>query len=133
VDDELRTPHGLVLPASCITWRATPSGGPGGQHANTSDTRVELTADLAGLRGPGSVRARNMLGDTVTVVAADTRSQWRNRAIARQRLAERLDIAGRPVRPRRATRPSRGAVQARLDDKRRRSARKSDRAWRPEE
>jgi ribosome-associated protein len=116
-----------VLPAAALDWQFSRSGGPGGQHANVTDSRVVVVADLRQLHGPGSQRARGVLGDELRVTVAESRSQWRNRQLARERLIERLDQAARPVAPRRKTRPTRGSVERRLEDKRRQSSRKRDR------
>ena len=126
-EDDVVTPRGLVLPAAAVVAEFSRSGGPGGQHANVTASRVVLVADLTQLRGPGSQRARDVLGDTLRVTAEDSRSQWRNRALARERLAARLDEAARPVRVRRPTRATRGSVERRLEGKRRQSERKRDR------
>lgn len=116
------TPGGLSIEPSAVTWSSTRSGGPGGQHANTSDTAVTLTVDLSVARLPANVRRRviDQLGDVVSARSADTRSQWRNRQLAWDRLAVRIDEAARPPRRRHPTRPSRSSVSARLDRKRRR-------------
>lgn len=127
IDDDLLTPRGLRLPGAAMSWEFSRSGGPGGQHANVTASRVVLVAELAALGGPGSQRARSALGAVVRVVAEDTRSQWRNRHLARERLAERLDDAARPVRARRPTNPTRGSVERRLDAKRRQGERKAQR------
>ena len=121
--DELVTPGGLRLDPAAVTWRVSRSGGPGGQHANTSDTSVTLTVHLpaAGLAEGDTARLTAALGTTVSARASDSRSQWRNRQLAWERLAARLDGASRPPRPRRPTRPSRSARAERLDTKRRRS------------
>ena len=124
---DLVTPRNLHLPAAAIEAEFSRSGGPGGQHANVTASRVVLVADLTQLRGPGSQRAREVLGDTLRVVAEDSRSQWRNRALARERLAVRLDEAARPVRTRRPTPATRGSVERRLEGKRRQSERKRER------
>ena len=111
------------IPLGELEWRVTRSGGPGGQHANTADTRVEVRfrpEGSAGL-GPGQrARLLERLGPVVTAVAADTRSQARNREIALERLRERLAGGLAVARVRRPTRPGRGAREARLDAKRRR-------------
>jgi ribosome-associated protein len=130
-DGDLTTPRGLTLPAAAIDERFARGSGPGGQHRNVTASAVELVADLNALDGPGAARARAVLGEVVRVKADDSRSQWRNRSIARDRLADMIDRAAAPVTPRRPTRPSRGADQRRLDAKSRASARKRDRAWRP--
>jgi ribosome-associated protein len=126
-DADLVTERGLRLAAAAMSAEFSRSGGPGGQHANVTASRVVLVADLTQLRGPGSQRARAALGDVVRVVAEDSRSQWRNRQLARRRLAERLDEAARPRPVRRPTRATRASVERRLDDKRRQAERKQQR------
>jgi Protein chain release factor B len=120
----------LVVSRSCripideLEWRFTGSGGPGGQHANTANTRVELRFDVAGSPSLGPrqrARLLERLGPSVRVVASNERSQVRNRALALERLRERLADALHVEAPRHATRPSRAAKQRRLDDKRQRS------------
>ena len=132
-DGDLTTPRGLTLPAVAIEEKFARGSGPGGQHRNVTASAVELVADLNALDGPAADRVRSRLGELVRVRADDSRSQWRNRGIARDRLAELIDEAAVPVTPRRPTRPSRRARQRRLDDKSRASARKRDRSWRPGE
>ena len=120
----------LVIPASELSWRFSRSGGPGGQHANTSDTRVEVRFDIAGSPSLGPrqrARLQERLGDEVRVVAADERSQARNRDLALERLCDRLAAALRVERPRRQTKPTTASVQRRLEAKRRQAARKADR------
>jgi ribosome-associated protein len=120
----------LVVTRSCripideLEWRFTGSGGPGGQHANTANTRVELRFDIAGSPSLGPrqrARLLERLGPSVRVVASDERSQTRNRSLALERLRERLADALHIEPPRHATRPSRAAKQRRLDTKRHRS------------
>jgi ribosome-associated protein len=126
----LRVSSSLRIPERELEWRFSRSGGPGGQHANTADTRAEVRFDVAGSPSLGPrqrARLLDRVGAEVRVVATDERSQARNRALARRRLADRLAAALRVERPRTATRPSRAAVERRLDAKRRQSARKADR------
>jgi len=114
-----------------LDWRTSRSGGPGGQHANTADTRVEVSLALDRARSLGRVereRLRARLGPVVRAVAADTRSQARNRELALQRLRGKLAEGLRVERSRRPTRPTRSARTARLDDKRRRADVKRGRA-----
>lgn len=120
----LRVNRSCVISGSELQWRFTTSGGPGGQHANTAHTAVELRLDLAGSTSLGPhQRARliEKLGPVVTVVASDERSQARNRQIARERLRRKLAGALVTSPQRQATRPRRSAVRRRLEAKRRRS------------
>ena len=130
-DGDLTTTRGLRLPAAALDETFARGSGPGGQHRNVTASAVELVADLNALDGPGAARVRAVLGEEVRVRSDDSRSQWRNRGIARDRLAELIDAAAVPVTPRRPTRPSRRARQRRLDEKNRTAARKRDRSWRP--
>jgi ribosome-associated protein len=129
---DLVTRRGLRLPAAALDERFARGSGPGGQHRNVTASAVEIVADLTALDGPGADRVRQRLGTAVTASAEETRSQWRNRAIARGRLAAMLDNAATAVAPRRPTRPSRAARESRLEAKRRAAERKRSRAWRPE-
>lgn len=127
------------IPEHELELRFTRSGGPGGQHVNTSATRVELVFDLEGspsLTDAEKSRARRRLRSRLDaegrlrVVAQDERSQARNRALARERLRELLRGALEPPpRPRRPTRPTAAATAERLEGKRRTATRK--RARRP--
>lgn len=134
-DDDLVTGRGYRIPAAAIRWWASRSGGPGGQHANTSDTQVtvEVDLDLAALSSAVDARVRKALGPTVRATASDSRSQFRNRTLARQRVAAAIDDAARPPAPRRTTRPTRGSVERRLTAKRQRAERKRERRWNAED
>ena len=122
-------PRGLVVPAGELVERFSHASGPGGQGVNTADSRVQLSLDLAAtvaLNDKQRERAMSVLGDrlsetVLTVTAAEHRSQRRNRAAARERLAEALRSALVPPVPRRATKPTRGSKLRRLADKKRRS------------
>lgn len=114
----------LTVPDAELEWRFSPSGGPGGQHANRANTRVELIwsiVDSAAASVGDRRRLLSKLGPTVSVTADDERSQARNRDIAEQRLAARIRAALVVEKPRRATRPSRGSKERRLKAKRSRS------------
>ncbi len=129
----LRLVAGFVIPADELRWRFETSGGPGGQHANKSATRAELSWDVAATTAiPQSTRDRLLErlgsrapGGVVTVAAADTRSQWRNRSIARRRLEQTLDEALQVDRTRVATITPGAARRRRRDEKRRRAALKA--------
>lgn len=123
-DDRLVVTDQVRIPRHELDLRFSASGGPGGQHANKSATRAELTFDVeasAAFSDAQRVRVIERLGPVVRVVADDERSQTRNRALAEERLAARLRGALHVQRPRRATRPTRGSQRRRLDEKSRRS------------
>ena len=128
--DELRVSQDLVIPAAELLWRFDTSGGPGGQHANRSSTRVELSWNIpesavlaASLRDRILEQlGKEASGGVLTIRVGESRSQWRNRQIARRRLADRLRRAMRPpAPPRRRTRPTRMSQERRLAGKRARS------------
>jgi ribosome-associated protein len=126
----LRVSGSLRIPDAELRWRFTRSGGPGGQHANTADTRAEVSFDVLGSPSLGPrqrARLLERLGPEVRVAAADERSQARNREVARRRLAARLADALRVEAHRRPSRPSAAAVARRLDAKRRQSTKKAER------
>jgi ribosome-associated protein len=129
MDTGLVVRSGVVVPEGELTWRFSRSSGPGGQSVNTTDSRVELSFDVATTAALGDVlkaRALERLGPrlvdgVLTVTASEHRSQWRNREAARTRLAAALrEAIAAPPRQRRPTRPGKGAVRRRLDDKKRR-------------
>ncbi len=122
------------LPPAELEFRATRSGGPGGQHVNTSSTRIELIFDLEGsptLTDPERDRARRRLRSRLDaegrlrVVAQDERSQYRNRRLATERFCALMRAAlAPPPPPRRPSRPTRASTEERLDSKRRDATRK---------
>jgi ribosome-associated protein len=128
--DRLRVSSSCSIPITELAWRFSRSGGPGGQHANTADTRAEVRFDVAGSPSLGPrqrARLLERLGPEVRVVASDERSQARNRDLALERLAARLADALRVTAPRRPTRPTRASAARRLEDKRRQADRKAGR------
>lgn len=128
--DDLVVTNRLRIPDREIAERFSASGGPGGQHVNKVATRVELRLDLANspsLTDHQRDRLVGQFGDEIRVVVDETRSQARNREIARERLAARLASALAPVRTRRPTRPTKGSRVRRLEAKRRRSQTKAAR------
>lgn len=130
------TVRGHTVPDADLSWRFSRSSGPGGQNVNTTDTRVQLTFDLAGSDAfPDRLKQRMLtrLGDQVVVVASEHRSQLRNRRAAEERLAEVLEQAMRPPpRPRVPTKPSKGSQRRRIEQKKRRGETKRLRG-RPQE
>ncbi len=128
--DDLLVDGRIRIPAADLVERFTTSGGPGGQHANRSSTRVELSLDLTtcgGFNDTERARVVGHLGTRVVVHAGEERSQSRNRALARRRLAAVLRNALLVRRNRRPTRPTPSSVDRRLGDKRRRSETKQAR------
>ena len=131
-----RHPLGRRCPLREVSFRTSRSSGPGGQHAQTSETRVEATFDVAASEALSEAQKRRVLakaGPIIRAVAQDERSQARNRELALERLVERLRDALRVERRRVATKPSRAAVERRLDAKRRRAATKRLRGRAPDD
>jgi len=140
VAEDLHVNSWLVIPASELGERFSRSSGPGGQSVNTTDSRVELSFDVACSPAlPQWARARalerlrpRLAGGVLTVASSGERSQLMNRAEARARLAALLrDAVAPPSRPRVPTKPSRGARERRLEDKKRRAATKRSRRLHP--
>ena len=117
----------VSLPADEIELRFSRSSGPGGQHAQRSETRVEAIFDVessSALTPAQKRRVINRAGPVLRAVAQDERSQWRNRELAVERLVEALRVALRVERRRRPTAPTAASRERRLEQKRRRSATK---------
>ena len=122
-------PHGLRISAADLREQFSHASGPGGQGVNTTDSRVQLSIDLATTTAlTATQRARalarlapRLAGTVLTIAAAEQRSQRQNRVAARERLAALLREAIMPATPRRPTRPTLGSRRRRLDEKRRRS------------
>jgi ribosome-associated protein len=140
--DELKVNRTLSIPRSELEVRASRSGGPGGQHVNTSSTRIELVWNVktsAVLYDDQRATIIKALGPRIAasgalrVVASDTRSQRQNRQLAEERLAEVVRKALVVKTPRKRTRPTRGAVERRLAEKKLRSERKRGRHERGDE
>ncbi len=126
----LRVSRSLSIPLDEISWRATTPGGPGGQHANRTASRVEVRFDVersASLGPRQRALLLERLGPVVTASSGDERSQARNRQLALERLAERLAGGLRVPRRRRPTTPTAAARARRLEEKRHRSMTKRDR------
>lgn len=120
----------MTIPERELTWRFSRSSGPGGQGVNTADSRVELVFDLAGSAAFSPVQreralarlAGKLVDGTLVIAASEYRAQLRNRQAATERLVAILTEAiAPPPPPRRATRPTRGSKERRLDEKTRRS------------
>ena len=135
-DDDIAVSPTLTIPRAELSFRASRAGGPGGQHVNTSSTRIELLWDLTHSTAVShDVRARLLAklasrldaDGNVRVVASDRRSQLQNREAAEQRLAQIVRQALIVPKKRRPTRPTASSREQRLADKRRRGDRKRDR------
>ena len=130
MEDNLFVSRTCEIAGNELRFRASGSGGPGGQHANTSNTRVELTLSLEDSESLGprqKLRLVSKLGPVVRVVASDQRSQFQNRQLARERLARKLAGALKTKKSRRKTRRTRSSIESRLQEKRRRSITKTRR------
>ncbi|MGH2869302.1 MAG: alternative ribosome rescue aminoacyl-tRNA hydrolase ArfB [Solirubrobacteraceae bacterium] len=130
MDDPMPIRGRTAIPLREVTVRASRSSGPGGQHANKTASRIEVSFDVAAsgaLTDEQKHRVISRLGPRVVAVAQDARSQTRNRELALQRLAQRLSGALVVHRPRQSTRPTKGSVKRRLAAKRHRAQRKRDR------
>ena len=135
-DDHLQITPALRLPPGELEYRASRSGGPGGQHVNTSSTRIELWWDIAAspslteeqrARLLARLRSRLDVSGRLRLVSSGSRSQLRNREEVTERLAALVAEALVVPKRRKATKPTRAAKAARLESKRRRAATKRDR------
>jgi ribosome-associated protein len=120
----LRVGRSLSIPLDEIDWRATTSGGPGGQHANRTNSRVEVRFDVIASPSLGPrqrARLLERIGPVVRASAGEDRSQARNRQVALDRLADRLAEGLKTERVRRPTAPTRGSKERRLAEKRSRA------------
>ena len=131
--ESIRVTRSVVLPLSDVDFRTSRSSGPGGQHAQKTETRVEALFDVersAALTDAQKRRVVARAGPTLRAIAQDERSQSRNRELALERLVAQLREALRVPRRRRPTKPSQKSIERRLDEKRRRSQLKRQRASR---
>jgi ribosome-associated protein len=120
----MRVTRSVILPLDEIELRFSRSSGPGGQHAQRSETRVEAVFDVessSALTPTQKQRVISRAGPVLRAVAQDERSQWRNRELAVERLVEALRLALRVERRRRPTSPTAASRERRLEQKRRRS------------
>ena len=131
----LRVTPSCAIRLEELEWRFSASGGPGGQHVNTSNTRAEVRFDIAGSPSLGPRQRARLIerfGPELRVVASDERSQLRNRQLALERLRSRLADGLHIERARRPTAPTRGSKEERLESKRRRGETKRRRTARPD-
>jgi ribosome-associated protein len=137
--DDLVVSRAWTVPGAELSERFSRSSGPGGQSVNTTDSRVELSVDLAGSAStPAYLQERvlerlsgRLVGGVLTVTASEHRTQHANRRAARERLAQVLrDAAAPPAPQRRATKPTRGSKERRLAEKKRRGETKRGRQGR---
>jgi ribosome-associated protein len=122
--ESIRVTRSVAVPLGEIVFRTSRSSGPGGQHAQKSETRVEAIFDVCASSALSDVQKRRVLqraGSVLRAVAQDERSQLRNRELALERLVDQLRAALRVERPRMPTKPTPASRERRLDSKRRRS------------
>ena len=125
--DAIRVTRSVLLPLAEIELRFSRSSGPGGQHANTAETRVEAILDVEASSALTEAQKRRVAakaGSTLRAVAQDERSQLRNRELAVERLVEQLREALKVQRRRVATKPTKASRERRLESKKRRSTTK---------
>jgi ribosome-associated protein len=125
--DAIRVTRSVLLPLAEIELRFSRSSGPGGQHANTAETRVEAILDIEASSALTDAQKRRVVakaGATLRAVAQDERSQWRNRELAIERVVSQLRDALKVERRRVATRPTKASRERRLESKKRRSTTK---------
>ncbi|MEJ7893039.1 MAG: alternative ribosome rescue aminoacyl-tRNA hydrolase ArfB [Solirubrobacteraceae bacterium] len=128
--EALRPAAGVEIPVSEIVVRTSRSSGPGGQHANVTASRVEVSFDASASQALSAAQRQRIVGrwgPVVRAVAQDARSQSRNRQLAFERLEARLAAALKVRKARHATRPTRGSRERRLKSKRHQGERKQDR------
>jgi ribosome-associated protein len=121
--ESIQVTRSVSIPRFEIELRFSRSSGPGGQHAQKSDTRVEATFDVEASAALSDAQKRRVIvkaGPVLRAVAQDERSQWRNRELATERLVEALREALRVPRKRKPTKPSKAAKERRLEAKKRR-------------
>src|SRR5439155_22156820 len=121
--ESIRVTKSVVVPVSEIALRTSRSSGPGGQHAQKSETRVEAVFDVGASTALSDAQKRRVVakaGPVLRAVAQDERSQLRNRELATERLVAQLREALRVQRPRRPTRPTAASRERRLDEKKQR-------------
>jgi ribosome-associated protein len=126
----LRPAPNVQIPLSEVVIRTSRSGGPGGQHANVTASRVEVSFDATTSESLTDEQRERIVarhGPVVRAVSQDSRSQMRNREIALERLERRLASALKVSKPRHGTKPTRGSKERRLQAKRQQSQRKADR------
>ena len=136
MDDAIEITPTLRIPRAELDYRATRSGGPGGQHVNTSSTRIELTWDVGGSpslddaqRGRILEKLANRIDDraVLRLTSSGSRSQHQNREDVTERFARLIAQALHVPKPRKKTRPSKASKEARLQSKKRRSQTKKQR------
>ena len=123
-DESIRVTRSVAIPRAEIELRFSRSSGPGGQHAQKTESRVEALFDVEASEALSAAQKRRVVaraGPVLRAVAQDERSQWRNRELAVERLVEALREALRVERPRKPTAPTAAARERRLEGKRRRS------------
>ena len=122
--ESIRVTRSVTLPVAEVEFRTSRSSGPGGQHAQTSETRVEALLDVESSAALTDVQKRRVVakaGPVLRAVAQDERSQLRNKELALERLVEQLRAALFVERARKPTKPSKAAVERRLEQKKRRA------------
>jgi ribosome-associated protein len=122
--ESIQVTRSVVLPLAEVDFRTSRSSGPGGQHAQKTETRVEALFDVESSAALTEIQKRRVVeraGSVLRAVAQDERSQSRNRELALERLVDQLRQALKVERKRRPTKPTAASSERRLEEKRRRS------------
>ncbi len=129
-DGNIRTPRGLCIPETALSWTFARSAGAGGQNVNKTSSKASLTISTPLITGPRAALTRllSVYPETIRVTQQTSRSQWRNRQLCIAQATDMIDTAAAPpAPPRRPSRPSRGAIERRLTSKKRESEKKDQR------
>lgn len=129
-DGNIRTPRGLCIPETALSWTFARSAGAGGQNVNKTSSKASLTVSTPFITGPRAALARVLAAypETIRVTQQTSRSQWRNRQHCIAQIVEMIDTAATPpAPPRRPSRPTKGSIERRLTSKKRESEKKDQR------
>jgi len=129
-DEDLQTTSGLVVPSTAMQWSFARSGGAGGQHINKTSSKATLIVETSEITGSEFLikRIQSLLATRIRITSQTSRSQWRNRQLCLNQLAEIIDNAAKPPTPdRRKSKPTRASVKRRLEGKRHASKKKESR------
>jgi len=129
-DEDLQTTSGLVVPSAAMQWNFARSSGAGGQHINKTSSKATLIVETSAITGSEFLirRIQSLLATKIRITNQTSRSQWRNRQLCLNQLADIIDTAAKPPAPdRRKSKPTRASIKRRLEGKRHASKKKESR------